>query len=141
MESYYIEIICVSEARWIDSGKRTLSTGHTILYSAQTDHQHRGRVAVIVTRKVEQSLLDWKSISDRLIKGRFNSKFAKLTVIACYAPTEDAEEEIKDEFYEQLVKEIRTTPRHDGGRFQRKSWRGQYMKRKGQGHPWFWLHQ
>ena len=47
------------------------------------------------------------------MKVRFNSKFAKLTIIACYAPTEEAEEEEKDEFYEQLEEEIRTTPRHD----------------------------
>ena len=33
MESYNVERLCVSEARWIDSGQRTLSTGHTILYS------------------------------------------------------------------------------------------------------------
>ena len=33
-------------------------------------------------------------------------------MIACYASTEDAEEEIKDEFYEQLEEEIRTTPQH-----------------------------
>ena len=51
--------------------------------------------------------------NQRLLKARFNSTFAKLTVIACYAPTEDAEEEIKDEFYDQLEEEIRTTPRHD----------------------------
>ena len=38
MENYNVELLCVSEARWIDSGKRTLSTGHTILYSGQTDH-------------------------------------------------------------------------------------------------------
>ena len=43
MENYNIELICVSEAGWIDSGKRTLSTGHTILYSGQRDQQHRGR--------------------------------------------------------------------------------------------------
>ena len=50
--------------------------------------------------------------SKRSVKVRFNSKFAKLTIIACYAPTEEAEEEEKDELYEQL-EEIRTTPRHD----------------------------
>jgi len=33
MENYNIKLLCVSEARWIDSGKRTLSTGHSILYS------------------------------------------------------------------------------------------------------------
>ena len=97
MESYNIELLCVSEAHWIDSGKRILSTGHSILYSGQTDHQHRGGVAIIMNRKVEKSLLDWKPISDRLIKAKFATK---LTVITCYAPTEDAE--IKDGFYEVL---------------------------------------
>ena len=111
MENYKVELLCVSEARWIDSGKRTLSSGHTILYSGQSDNKHRGGVAIIVTRKVEKTLLEWKPINNRLLKARFNSKFAKLTVIACYAPTEDAEEEIKDEFYDQLEEEIRTTPR------------------------------
>ena len=46
------------------------------------------------------------------MKVRFNSKFAKLTIIACYAPTEEAEEE-KDEFYEQLEEEIRNTKKYD----------------------------
>ena len=103
----------MSGARWTDSGKRTLSSGYTILYSGRSDNQHRGGVAIIVTRKVEKTLLEWKPINDRLLKARFNSKFAKLTVIAWYAPTEDAEEEIKDEFYDQLEEEIRTTPGHD----------------------------
>ena len=70
-----------------------------------------------MTRKVEKTLLEWKPVNDRLMKVRFNSKFAKFTIIACYAPTEEAEEEEKDELYEQLElvveEEIRTTPRHD----------------------------
>ena len=48
-----------------------------------------------------------------MIKTRLNSKFAKLTVIACHSSTEDAEEEIKNEFDEQLVEEIRTTHQQD----------------------------
>ena len=51
---------------------------------------------------MEQCLLYWKPISDRLVKATFNFK---LTVIA--------EEEIKDEFYEQLEEEITTTTGHD----------------------------
>ena len=113
MENYKVEVVCVNEARWIDSGKRTLSSGHIILYSGRSDIQHRCGVAIIVTRKVDKTVLEWKLINDRLLKASFNSKLAKLTVIACYAPTEDAEKEIKDEFYVQLEEEIRTTPRHD----------------------------
>ena len=109
MTNYKVDILCVSEARWTDSGRRILASGHTIFYSGRTDNLHRGGVAVIVTRKVENTLLEWKPVNDRLMKVRFNSKFAKLTIIACYAPTEEE----KDEFYEQLEEEIRTTPRHD----------------------------
>ena len=113
MTNYKVEILCVSGARWTVSGRRILASGHTIFYSGRTDNLHRGGVAVIVTRKVENILLEWKPVNDRFMKVRFNSKFAKLTIIACYAPTEEAEEEEKDEFYEQLEEEIRTTPRHD----------------------------
>ena len=65
-----------------------------------------------MTRNVEKTLLEWKPVSDRLMKVRFNSKFAKWTIIACYAPTEETEEEEeeKNEFYEQLAEEVRTTP-------------------------------
>ena len=107
MTNYKVEILCLSEARWTDSGRRILASGHTIFYSGRTDNLHRGGVAVIVTSKVEKTLLEWKPVKDRLMKVRFNSKFAKLTIIACYAPTEEEE---KDKFYEQLEEEIRTTP-------------------------------
>ena len=36
-----------------------------------------------------------------------------MTVIVCYAPTEDGEEENKDQFFDQLETAIRTTPQHD----------------------------
>ncbi|XP_056017205.1 relaxin receptor 1-like [Ostrea edulis] len=41
------------------------------------------------------------------------SMIYKKTVIACYAPTEVAEEDDKDIFYEKLQELIETTPRHD----------------------------
>ena len=37
-------------------------------------------------------------MNDRLLKVRFNSNFVKMTVVVCYAQTEDAEEEIKMNF-------------------------------------------
>ena len=88
-----------------------VGTHHILL--RRTVNLHRGGVAVIVTRKVEKTVLEWKPVNNRLMEVIFNSKFAKLTIFACYAPTEEAEEEVKDEFYEQLEEKIRTAPRHD----------------------------
>ena len=58
-------------------------------------------------------MLEWKPISERIIKARYNSAFAKLSVTVCYAPTEDAEDEEKDIFYDELQASVDETPSHD----------------------------
>ena len=113
MTNYKVEILLVREASWTDSGRRILSSGHTLFYTGhRADNLSRGGVAFTVTRKVEKPILEWTPANDRSMNIRFNSKVAKLTIITCYAPTEEAVQEEMDEFYEQLEK-IRTTPRHD----------------------------
>ena len=52
-------------------------------------------------------------MSDRLIMARFNSKYVKLTLLTCYAPTEAVDEEEKDVFYDQLQSAIDAIPFHD----------------------------
>ena len=52
-------------------------------------------------------------INERIIKARFNSKSCKLTIIQCYAPTNDCGDEVKEDWYEQLQAEVATVPQHD----------------------------
>ena len=61
------------------------NSGHTILYSGQTENHING-VAIIIN---------------------------KLTIIQCYAPTNEAEDDAKDNFYEQLQTFLSKVPRHD----------------------------
>ena len=51
-------------------------------------------------------------LSDRLMRARFNSKHCKLTIIQCYAPINEAEED-KDDWYEQLQQAASRVPQHD----------------------------
>lgn len=61
MENYNIEVLCVSEARWINSRRRWLSTGHTTLFSGRTDiNHHSNGVTIIVNRMVVKTILEWK---------------------------------------------------------------------------------
>ena len=62
---------------------------------------------------MSKSLIEWVPLGPRLLKARFNSKYTKLTVIVCYAPTEEADEEKKDMFYEQLQAATEEVPTHD----------------------------
>jgi len=41
-------------------------------------------------------------INERMCKLKIGGKFYNLTLISAYAPTEDAKDEVKEQFYEEL---------------------------------------
>ena len=58
-KDYSIEVLCMSEARWINSGRRRLYTSHAILFSSRKDNHHSNGVAIIVSRMVKKTILFW----------------------------------------------------------------------------------
>ena len=112
MTRYRLDILGVSESRWIGSGRQVTQNGSVILYSGH-ESKHVNGVALIVAKENVNSLLEWEPISERMIRARFHSKHCKLTVIQCYAPTNDAEEEDKEDLYEQLEQTVSKVPIHD----------------------------
>ena len=113
MRRYGIHILGISEARWPGSGRMTTSTGETVLYSGKDDNLHEEGVAIILRKGTEKCLIDWKPISSRLIKIRMRGRQINMTIIQCYGPTNDSEDETKDLFYEQLETEVKSAPLHD----------------------------
>ena len=62
----------------------------------------RDGVALIINKKVQEILMEWETVNHRILRARFYSKYTKITIIFCYSPTNEAEEEGKDGFYAQL---------------------------------------
>jgi hypothetical protein len=56
--------------------------------------------------------LGFEPISDRICKLRVKGKFYNITLINIYAPTEDKEEDIKEQFYEELQRTQGKVPKH-----------------------------
>ena len=58
------------------------------------------------------SLLEWSSVSDRIITARFESRFKKVSIIMFYAPTNTSEEK-DNSFYAQLQSVLDKLPNRD----------------------------
>ena len=113
MGRYQLDILGVSEARWTGANKIRYNSGTTVWYSGRSDSDHRVGVAILISPTASKALMEWEPVDERLVRARFNSRYCKLTVIVCYAPTNDDSEETKDSFYIKLQILLDKTPKHD----------------------------
>ena len=112
MKKYGIDILGMSESRWKGTGETKLQSGDTVIYVADDEHQVKG-VILIMNERAKKSLMKWTPINKRMIKARFYSKYKKLSVIQAYAPTNDAREEEKEEFYQQIQDNVSSCNMND----------------------------
>ena len=117
MARYGIHILGLSETRWIQAGQRRLSSGVQIIYSghADEDARHTQGVAIMLSQTAGKTLISWEGHGPRLITASFTTKNKdiNMNIIQCYAPTNDAEDDNKEEFYNQLQSIIQRLPGKD----------------------------
>ncbi|XP_063410454.1 craniofacial development protein 2-like [Mytilus trossulus] len=113
MKENKLHILGISECRWTGFGKNLTNTGDTIIYSGRNDDKHQGGVAIILNKSSSKSLIEYNPVSERIITARLNTKPIKTSIIQVYSPTNEADKEIKIEFYEMLQAEIEKIPKKD----------------------------
>ena len=77
------------------------SADHYIYYCGQ-EFLRRNGVAIIVNKRVQNSVLECNLKNDRMISVRLQGKPVNITVIQGYAPTSNAEKAEVERFYEDL---------------------------------------
>ena len=95
-----IHILGISILRWTGMGEFN-SDDHYIYYCGQESLRRNG-VAIIVKKRVWNSVLGCNLKNDRMISVRFQGKPFHITVTQVYAPTSNAEEAEVEQFYENL---------------------------------------
>ncbi|GFR75443.1 craniofacial development protein 2-like [Elysia marginata] len=113
MQKYRLNILGISEVRWNGASKYVAPTREVIYYSPRDDGLHREGVALVFDRETNKNLMEWEPINHRTIRARLYSRFAKLTTVQCYAPTEAAADDEKDKFYSKLQEILSYIPKHN----------------------------
>ena len=99
MRAYKLHLIGISECRWTGCGKWITNTVETIVYSCRNDEKHHGGVAIVMNRNVTKAMLEYAPVNERIIRARFQAKQGRLTIIQCYARTNEADDDEKTYFY------------------------------------------
>ena len=105
------DILGISELKWTGMGEFN-SDDHYIYYCGQESLRRNG-VAMMVNRRVQNTVLGCNLKNDRMISVCFQGKPFNNTVIQVYAPTSNAEEAEVERFCEDLQDLLELTPKKD----------------------------
>ena len=85
---------------------RSKQSREIILYSGheEEDAQHTEGVALTLSHEAQNALINWEAAGPMIIYASFETKKEniKLNIIQCYSPTNDKDEETKEDFYNKL---------------------------------------
>ena len=103
------DILGISELKWTRMGKFN-SDDHYIYYCGQESLRRNG-VALIVNRRVQNTVIGCNLKNHRMISVCFQGKPFNISVIQIYAPTTNAEEAEVEWFYDDLQDLLELTPK------------------------------
>ena len=104
-----VNILGISKLKWTGMGEFN-SDDHYIYYCGQ-EFLRRNGVAIMVNKRVQNSVLGCSLINNRMISDRFQGKPFNITVIQAYARTSNAEEAEVEWFYEDLQDLLELIPK------------------------------
>ena len=106
-----IDILGISELKWTGSGHFTFGN-YEVYYSGNQEIKRNG-VALILNKKVAESVIGYVFKDDRIISVRIQGRPSNLTIIQIYAPTTEAEESTITKFYMELQQILEDVPKKD----------------------------
>ena len=99
MIKYKYEIVAVQEIRWKGQGE-IKKKNYTVYFSGSEGRTGRKGTGFIITGKARKNILGFEPVNDRMCKTRVKGRFRNITTV--YASTEDAEDEEKERFYDEV---------------------------------------
>ncbi|KAL4097205.1 hypothetical protein QTP88_022016 [Uroleucon formosanum] len=108
IKKYNTNILALQEIRWPNEGSMK-KEDKTIFYSGRKDGKHENGVDFIVSDDTLPQVKDFTAVNDRLCYIRIAGRIFDIIIINAYAPTEEKEENLKNDFYDDLDNILDTT--------------------------------
>ena len=82
MEKYKLDLLGVSEVRWLGFGEQRRTNGGGFLYSGRDeDGDHRNGKGILISTKAISSLIEWHPVSERIITASFKAKVRNVSIV------------------------------------------------------------
>ncbi|KAL8583570.1 hypothetical protein ACOMHN_028341 [Nucella lapillus] len=98
---YKWDALVLAETRWTGSGETITEEGQRIWYCGE-DSKHQHEIGFIVNKERVNSVISCTPVNSRIISIRIAAKPNNFNIIQVYAPKSDYEEEVVEQFYEDL---------------------------------------
>ena len=106
-----LDVCGLSETHWTQSGEMTIGE-HMMITSSDQNRNYQG-VGLIISNNLRKSVMSYNAESSRIVTIRIKARHANMSILQIYAPTLDKDDEVHDEFYEQLQVTMESINRSD----------------------------
>ncbi|XP_055371836.1 uncharacterized protein LOC129605867 [Condylostylus longicornis] len=111
LTKYNMKIAALQELRWKEQGE--IKKKYYSIYYSGSENQGLYGTGFYVNNQVRNSIIGFEPVSDRICVLKIKGKFQNITFVSVYAPTNNANDEEKDLFYDELSKICEKTSKHD----------------------------
>ena len=111
LDSYKMDITAIQEIRWTGEGIID-KKNHTIFYSCDRKHHIFG-TGFVVNKRIKHLVTNFKAKTLRICKIHVRGLFFNYSLICVHAPTEEKDDDEKDNFYEDLDQIYEECPKRD----------------------------
>jgi len=107
-----LQIVALQEIRWKEYG-HIKKKDYSLYYSCNPDTTGQFGSGFLVKKEIEKNILGFEPYNERLCKLRIKGKYHNLSLICAHTPTEDSDNTVKEQFFEDLQRIQDRIPKHD----------------------------
>lgn len=113
MQRMKINIMGLSDIRWIGKGKHQIDNNYIMYYSGSDDSSNKYGVGVIINTKCVNISVNLVPKSNRTMLLQIRAKPRNINIIQVYAPTTDGPDQEVRDFYKEIQDLLQMTKNHE----------------------------